>query len=365
MRLLLFDETIQGHHSMWMEQIALALSRMLGPNELYYAFPTPLPVTATHIYWKEPFHHRLLRFVSNQMSTTIHVSRCWAALDSLARRHQIDRVLLMLGDPFLHAHYLPRPSFEWVPIYFHPTHLRGSAAANTDRALKASDCPFIYVLDETIRDQLSRDVGKPVYKMPDFFDSTRSGPTPRTELLLRHAAGKPVICAIGPITPHKGIGPLVQIAERRPDWHILLVGTVQSKRHRREDLSFLRRARSLANVTWFDERIDHAELNELTALSTVHYAVYRNFLHSSNKLIRACENRRPLIVAEDGYMGEMVMKYRIGCTCKASVPESIETAISRAIHADWSTADWAGYEDLNSLDRLPEALQPLVSRARL
>ncbi len=348
---------------MWMEQMALALSRMLGPNELHYAFPTPLPVSATHIYWKEPFRHRLLRFVSSKTGSAIHVSRCWAAVQRLARRHRIDRVVFMLGDPFLHPNYLPKPAFDWVPIYFHPTHLRGSGAVSPDSALKVNSCPFIYVLDDTIRDRLCRDVGKPVYKMPDFFDSTRSGPTERTELLLRNAAGKPVICAIGPITPHKGINSLVQIAERRPEWHILLVGTVQSKRHRRDDLALLRRARSLPNVTWFEDRIDHAELNELTALSTVHYAVYRGFPHSSNKLIRACENRRPLIVAEGGYMGEMVTKHRIGYACEASVLDSIETAVSRAIHTDWSCADWSGYEDRNSLSRLPEALEPLLLRA--
>jgi hypothetical protein len=43
MRLLLFDETIEGHHSMWMEQTALALGQMTAPSDVYYAFHRPWP----------------------------------------------------------------------------------------------------------------------------------------------------------------------------------------------------------------------------------------------------------------------------------------------------------------------------------
>jgi glycosyltransferase involved in cell wall biosynthesis len=283
-------------------------------------------------------------------------------LEALARQHRIDRVLLMLGDAFLHERYMPSPSCEWVPIYFHPSHLRGSGAVSPDRSLTASTCPFIYVLDDAVRGPLSQAVGKPVFKMPDFFEPTRSGPTARTDLLLGSARNKPIICAIGPITPHKCIGTLLQVAEKRPDWHILIVGTVQSRRHRKEDLRLFERATSMANVTWFRERIDHAELNELTSLSTVHYAAYSGFLHSSNKLIRACENRRPLVVAREGYMAEMVIRHRIGTTCDLAALVSVEEAIHAAIDSDWSMADWEGYAQLNSMARLPEALEPLVAQ---
>lgn len=346
---------------MWMEQTALALGQMTDPSDVYYAFPAPLAVPATHIYWKEPFRHRVLRAVTKATGHPIHVRQCWAELDSLTRRYRIDRVLLMLGDPFLHPAYVPHPSCEWVPIYFHPSHLRGSGAISPDRSLASPSCPFIYVLDDAMREPLSRAVGKPVLKMPDFFEPSRSGPTNRTNHLLSNAGGRPIICAIGPITPHKGVASLLQIALKRPDWHILIVGTVQSLRHRKEDLRFLEQASSMKNVTWFRERIDHAELNELTALSRVHYAVYKQFLHSSNKLIRACENRRPLVVSKEGYMAEMVTVHKIGCTCDAASLSSIEEAIATAIESDLSTADWFGYERVNSLARLPDALRAFAT----
>ena len=335
MRVLLFDETIEGHHGMWMEEVARVLASVHDGDELFYAFPTPLNVKATHIPCREPLLHRLLRLVTRKTGHPIHVAQCWSALDQLARHHRIDKVLLLHGDPFLHARYVPEPSFDWVPIYFHPTHLRSSGVAPLEQA-----------------------IGKPVIKIPDFFDPARSGATSRTAWLLDQAAGRPVICAIGPITPHKTVGALLRIAEKRLDWHFLLVGAVTSRRHSRDEMRLLDRAASFSNVTWFPERLDHAELNELTALSDIHYAVYKQFPHSSNKLIRACENRRPLIVADRGYMADVVKRYGIGRTCDDAAVGSIEQAIAGALRSDWSGADWQGYEKNNSIDCLAEALEP-------
>ena len=358
MRVLLFDETIEGHHGMWMEEVARVLASVHDGDELFYAFPTPLNVKATHIPCREPLLHRLLRLVTRKTGHPIHVAQCWSALDQLARHHRIDKVLLLHGDPFLHARYVPEPSFDWVPIYFHPTHLRSSGDPGPTASLTAPSCPFVYVLDETVVAPLEQAIGKPVIKIPDFFDPARSGATSRTAWLLDQAAGRPVICAIGPITPHKTVGALLRIAEKRLDWHFLLVGAVTSRRHSRDEMRLLDRAASFSNVTWFPERLDHAELNELTALSDIHYAVYKQFPHSSNKLIRACENRRPLIVADRGYMADVVKRYGIGRTCDDAAVGSIEQAIAGALRSDWSGADWQGYEKNNSIDCLAEALEP-------
>lgn len=361
MRVLLFDETIEGHHTMWMEQIARALQPHLGEN-LFYAFPQPLETDASYIRCSEPPWHRVLRGVQSRFGGTIHVRACWAALDAVVRKHRIDRVLILHADPFLHDTYVPELSCAWVPIYFHPTFLRERSGECPEQALRSPGCRFIYVLDDHIREQLSLVAGKTVHKIPDFFEPSRSGPTERTRQLIREARGRPVFAAIGPITPHKGVGQFLRVAERRPDWHFLLVGKVRSRRHSAEDLRLLRKAGSTGNVTWFMDRLPHEELNQLTAMSDVHYAVYKDFLHSSNKLIRACENRRPLVVADGGYMAEIVHRYGIGRVCDPTAGVgAIETAMAAAMHGDWSSADWEGYEQQNALSRLPSALMPLLN----
>ena len=117
----------------------------------------------------------------------------------------------------------------------------------------------------------------------------------------------------------------------------------------------------MENVTCFYEYLPHEELNALTAMCNVQFAAYNQFLHSSNKLVRACEYQRPVVVADVGCMGDMVTQYRLGETCDPTDVASVDAAIARCLKADRPVADWVGYEASNSLRALRQALSPLVA----
>jgi len=120
-------------------------------------------------------------------------------------------------------------------------------------------------------------------------------------------------------------------------------------------------ARTMPNVTCFFEYLPHEELNTLTAMCTVQFAAYSRFLHSSNKIVRACVYRTPLVVAATGCMGDVVSKHRLGQTCDPSNVGSIDAAIAHCLTMKPTTADWEGYLASNSLASLRRALAPLVA----
>jgi len=361
MRLLLFDEAFLGHHAIWMEETLRALKEIAPHVELMYAFPYAFEGFDGHVEWKEPARHHLLRKLQGLTGRPWLAAAKWRGLARLVKRNRIDRVLMLYADEFLHPAYTPRVSFQWVPVYFHPRFLRGDPMQPPLATLQPASCPFVYVLDEGIRNGLAELTKKPVVKIPDFCPTECGPDTPRCEEVRRAAAGRPIIGAIGPVTRHKNAGALIEVAKRRPEWHFLIAGLVFPKALSEVERRQVDEARTMPNVTCFFEYLPHEELNTLTAMCTVQFAAYSRFLHSSNKIVRACAYRTPLVVASLGCMGDVVAQHRLGQTCDPADVGSIDTAIARCVSMDLATADWAGYLAFNSLASLRRALAPLVA----
>lgn len=361
MRLLLFDEAFLGHHAIWMEEILRALAEVAPEHELLYAFPHAVEAVGTHIEWREPKWHHVLRKVQRWTGRPWLAAAKWRAIRKLAEQARADRVLLLYADEFLHPAYRPSVAFEWVPIYFHPRFLRGDSAAPPLATLASSGCPFVYVLDSGVVEALSAVLHKPVVRIPDFCPAASRRETARCDAVRTAAAGRPVIGAIGPVTRHKNVGTLLRIAQQRQDWHFLIAGVVFPKALSAEERTLLAEASRMTNISLVPEYLPHDELNALTAMCDVQYAAYTNFLHSSNKLVRACEYRKPLVVADNGCMAEMVRLYGLGETCDPESDASVVEALAACLNPRFPSPDWQGYMARNSLDRLRVAMGPFVA----
>jgi len=362
MHLLLFDEAFLGHHAIWMEETLRAVREIAPHIEVSYAFPYAFEDSRGHLAWKEPGKHHLLRKLQSLTGRPWLTAAKWRSLQQLVHKTQADRVLMLFADEFLHPRYTPRVDFQWVPVYFHPRFLRGHPMQPPLASLKAPSCPFAYVLDGGIRKALSELTEKPVVKIPDFCPTDCRPATPRCDALRLAAAGRPIIGAIGPITRHKNVGKLIEVAKLHPEWHFLVAGLAFPKALSDKERKSVDEARSMENVTCIFEYLPHDELNTLTSMCAVQFAAYDQFLHSSNKMVRACVYRTPLVVADMGCMGEMVTQHRLGQTCDPTNIASIEAAIDRCLGTDHTVADWDGYLASNSLESLRRALIPLVAK---
>jgi glycosyltransferase involved in cell wall biosynthesis len=361
MRLLLFDEAFLGHHAIWMEETLRAVREIAPHVELSYAFPYAFKDSSGHTMWKEPARHHILRKLQALTGRPWLAAEKWRSLQRLVKATQADRVLILFADEFLHPRYVPHVAFEWVPVYFHPRFLRGDPMQPPLAALSAASCPFVYVLDEGIRQALSELTGKPVVKIPDFCPTECGPATQRCQTLRLAAAGRPIIGAIGPLTRHKNVGALIEVAKRHPEWHFLVAGLAFPNALADGERKRVDEAQHMENVTCFLEYLPHEELNTLTAMCAIQFAAYSRFLHSSNKMVRACVYHTPLVVADVGCMGEMVSQYRFGETCDPANVASIEAAIARSLMIDQKAANWDGYLASNSLESLRRSLIPLVT----
>jgi len=364
-RVLFFDEASLGHHAIWIEESVRALADEETGAEVLYAFPHALPVRATHVPYKEPASHKYLRRIQRYTGRPVYTTAKWRCLGRLVRRHAVDRVILMYVDDLLNPTFVPTVPFRWVGVYFHPRFIRKPSELSPIETLRSPSCEALYVLDGGVRVELAKQTGKPVFKIPDFCPTNCSGPTTKTKLLIEQAQGRPIVGIIGPVTSHKNIGGILTIAKRRDDLHFLIAGPFFPQSITSHERMLLADAVKQPNVTAFLEHLPHEELNELTAMCSVHFAAYHDFLHSSNKLIRAAAWRIPLVVSEGGYMAECVRSHRMGVVCDPSDPDSISTAIDDALAMGRAHRGWEAYAEANSLEALRAALRPCGIRSTI
>jgi glycosyltransferase involved in cell wall biosynthesis len=174
-----------------------------------------------------------------------------------------------------------------------------------------------------------------------------------------------IVGIIGPVTSHKNIGEILSVAKMRDDLHFLIAGPCFPRSITSHERTLLATAVKQTNVTAFLEHLPHDELNELTAMCSVHFAAYHDFLHSSNKLIRAAAWRIPLVVSDGGYMAECVRSHRMGVVSDPSDLDAISAAIDSALSMDRAHRGWDDYAKANSLEALRAALKPCGLRAPL
>jgi glycosyltransferase involved in cell wall biosynthesis len=348
-----------------MEEAVRALTDKRGTAEVLYAFPYALPVDARHIPYREPRSHKYLRRIQRHTGIPVYTAAKWRSIGRLVRRHRVDRVILMYLDDLLNPEFVPTIPFRWIGVYFHPRFIREPAQSSPIETLRAPSCEALYVLDGGVQVELAKQTGKPVFKIPDFCPTDCSGPTTKTKLLTEQAKGRPIVGVIGPITSHKNIGGILDVAKRRSDLHFLVAGPYFPRAVTNRERALLTDAVQQTNVTAFLEHLPHDELNELTAMCSVHFAAYRDFLHSSNKLIRSAAWRIPLVVSEEGYMAECVRNHRMGVVCDPLNLKALSAAIDDALSLDRNHGGWAEYAHANSLEALRTALRPCVIGATI
>lgn len=356
-RVMFYDTAYLGHHSVWMEESVQALADTQPGVEVLYAFPHALPVKATHVPYKEPASHKYLRRIQRHTGLPVYSAAKWRCISGLVQRHAVDRVILMYVDDLLNPTFVPTVPFQWIGVYFHPRFIRKPSEPSPIETLRSSSCEALYVLDGGVRADLAKQTGKPVFKIPDFCPTNCSGPTKKTELLANQAQRRPIVGIIGPVTSHKNIGGILSVAKRRDDLHFLLAGPSFPRAITSNERTLLANAVKQPNVTAFLEHLPHDELNALTAMCSVHFAAYHDFLHSSNKLIRAAAWRIPLVVSDGGYMAECVRSHRMGVVCDPLDTSAISAAIDCALSMDRDHRGWDDYAEANSLEALKSALR--------
>lgn len=192
----------------------------------------------------------------------------------------------------------------------------------TDRAQKVATVlrhkkmDTVFMLDETMTDEVAAFSGKPVVLLPDITDDRLDTSDPLAATLGLVPKLRPVLGLLGHLRPSKGIVEMLAFARSVPDLDVtfLLAGSCRWAEFTPEDEAFIKRACAEdARIILHPNRIPaETSYNALVRACDVLWAVYRDCPHSSNTLTKAAVFERPVVVADGFLMACQVRRFQLG-----------------------------------------------------
>jgi glycosyltransferase involved in cell wall biosynthesis len=270
--------------------------------------------------------------------------------------------------------------YPWTGLYFAPRHLRRGQSYPLLRhsfldpcaILHSSNCTSVAVLDEGIAKQIEQQIRKPTIVFPDFTDAETSPKLDSAILpaILEQARGRKIIGLLGVLAKRKGVLTLIEIAQRSIDRNHFFIFIGQLDRISFSEQELLRLTSFIAsnpdNCYFHLERVaSEAEFNAAIEICNILFAAYDEFPHSSNLLTKAAIYKKPIIVNEEGCMGERVRNYRLGATVSDRDIEQHLQAIDYLLDRHNSFTElqpkFDEYRELHSIFNLRRQLAELVN----
>lgn len=176
-----------------------------------------------------------------------------------------------------------------------------------------------YFLDEKVCEAYQTQMPERNFEyLPDIADtSLPSQPSVLAKKIAQKAAGRKVVFMGGSIGKQKNLArwlELIKLANPK-EWFFVQIGRLNHNNLLPEDRQALAALVKKPNDNlWLHPEYvpDERTFNEIISISSVIFAVYRDFARSSNMLSKAAYFEKPLLVAKGQLMAMRVETYKIG-----------------------------------------------------
>ncbi len=199
---------------------------------------------------------------------------------------------------------------------------------------QAPDYKGTLLLDEKVAERYRKESPQFIFEyLPDVADTALPTQSGRLAQELRFLAGsRKIVFMGGSIGKQKNLSRWLElIALADPEqWFFVQIGRINKNNLTPEDAESLQQVLSRPPENLYIQPTylaDERTFSEIISISDVIFAVYRDFGRSSNMLSKAAYFEKPILVANQCLMGDIVEKYRIGY----SVPQGDTLAMYQAL----------------------------------
>jgi len=190
---------------------------------------------------------------------------------------------------------------------------------NMDRMIGSKYCKFIGILEEKNNTTalLSKKFNKKTYVFPEITNEDKAINIETKNRINKLSHGRIVVSLLGNIAERKGI-----------DVFSKLIGKIDSKKYffiiagespknssdkKMSDIIDKIKKEKNENLLLITDRVpDGPHFNTLVQCSNIIFAVYENFVQSSNIMTKAALFKKYIIVADNYFMAEKVKQYSLG-----------------------------------------------------
>lgn len=270
------------------------------------------------------------------------------------RLNQLERpslIFILWLDSYI-TRYLPAFAVDalmpapFAGLYFHPAHLkRDAVTGNLYRDLlfylplfKSRKLKFVAGFDDRLLTQLARTYqGVEFVTLPDIAEKHQ--PDLGHEMIreiLNRARGRKIIALLGSLDRRKNVLEFFEAARHccDDDLFFVCVGTLHAARFPAEQLEAMRDilAQHPDRLYFHNGFVASDQVfDALFEFSSAVFAVYRDFPASSNMIVKSALYSKPVIVADEHLMGEMVREFRLGVTVGDARPQTLLRAIREVV----------------------------------
>ena len=305
----------------------------------------------------------------------LHRVRLWKEAANTVRmieaeaHSKVDHVFFGMIDDYLTGGLPPGyPDtvfpFNWSGILMFPPRNSPNGYPRMQRwALKTIQhsryCRNLFVLVESVVNELGAATNKPVHAFPDFCPETQPGNSTIADRIKAQANGRSIIGLFGIIDNRKGIHELLETARQAGDrpWFFAVVGSGGYAQGRMEAEIFSEAVHqaNLSNLCFIDTAIPCSEFDALIDTCDLIWAAYKDFPNSSNVITRASFRKKPVIVTAGGLLANRVRRFENGVVVPELTPKPIIEGIEAAL--DNMFSDGCGrYHEEHSLAKLDRVL---------
>jgi glycosyltransferase involved in cell wall biosynthesis len=182
------------------------------------------------------------------------------------------------------------------------------------------------------------------------------------------ARGRKIVFMGGSIGQQKNLAKWHQVIRTSPqdNWFFVQIGRInRNNLTKADEISLESMSASVPeNLYVFDGYLpDERVFNEIIATSDVIFAVYRNFERSSNMLSKAAYFRKPILVSQQGLMGERVTQFKIGCTVSTDDVDSMTQGLNAVLQIADIETHFEAYRHVFSMDAMQNKLVKFLEQS--
>lgn len=335
----------------------------------------------------------ILSFIPGKVRYTLSGLFRWRHLSRSLRKllhpsENPDLVFFAWLDSYLYG-YLPVKLIDrmfpyfWSGLYFHPRHFRSLKSDGKPRSgyfappvnfiVRSVRAASLAVLDAGIENALrSKLHGKQVVVFPDFTDEIPASDNYHlVDEIKAKAKGRKIIGLLGGLPKRKGLLTLIRIVEQSvsSEWFFVFAGELREQTFSKDELNEINSFFNVPKENCFfhlKKIPNDSYFNALVKACDVIFAMYEDFLHSSNLITKSAIYAKSVLVSSGGYMEEVVSQYKLGEAVPAGNVHSALKALHTLTDGDHTNERLSGMKEYamrQSQENLRSVLLGLVENS--
>lgn len=250
----------------------------------------------------------------------------------------------------------------WSGILFHPSRVKDDAQPS-ERLFNSRRLQGLLFLNPYSVDRYQQSHPDLYFsRAPDVaITDCNETSSQLAQSMVARAAGRKIVLMIGAISAFKGLKDFIALIHSADpgQFFFAIIGCVHWSTLGKDEQSirdFYSSHRE--NVFTFDAYLETEDVyNSFIACSDVIYAVYKGAMGSSNTLTKAAFFGRPVLVAQDSYLGELVLAGGTGAVVEAGDTQATCQALHDVLEHSIPQENFLAYYQLNSLPALQATLK--------